>query len=55
MGAPYHTGRKAQNDILEPLGQRYQVNLVTGAGEMSTTSVVDFEASKSVLHYLARG
>jgi len=30
------------NDVLEPLCRRYGVNLVTGAGEMSITAVVDF-------------
>lgn len=30
------------NDVLLPLCERYNVNLITGAGEMSITSVVDF-------------
>jgi hypothetical protein len=30
------------NDVLIPLCQRYNANLVTGAGEMSITAVVDF-------------
>ena len=30
------------NDVLEPLCRKYAVNLVTGAGEMSITAVVDF-------------
>jgi hypothetical protein len=34
--------KTTMNDILEPLCRDYNVNLVTGAGEMSITSVVDF-------------
>ena len=34
--------KTTMNDVLEPLCRRYDVNLVTGAGEMSITSVVDF-------------
>jgi len=34
--------KTTMNDVLEPLCRRYKVNLVTGAGEMSITSVVDF-------------
>jgi len=36
--------KTTMNDVLEPLCRRYNVNLVTGAGEMSITSVVDFMA-----------
>jgi len=43
---PYHIEvwceKTTMNDVLEPLCRRYDVNLVTGAGEMSITSVVDF-------------
>ena len=45
---PYHVEvwceKTTMNDVLEPLCERYGVNLVTGAGEMSITSVVDFMA-----------
>lgn len=34
--------KTTMNDILKPLCRRYGVNLVTGAGEMSITAVVDF-------------
>lgn len=34
--------KTTMNDVLEPLCRRYNVNLITGAGEMSITSVVDF-------------
>lgn len=34
--------KTTMNDILIPLCERYQVNLVTGAGEMSITAVLDF-------------
>jgi len=34
--------KTTMNDVLEPPCRRYRVNLVTGAGEMSITSVVDF-------------
>jgi len=36
--------KTTMNDVLEPLCERYNVNLVTGAGEMSITAVVDFMA-----------
>lgn len=34
--------KTTMNDILRPLCQRYGINLVTGAGELSITAVVDF-------------
>ncbi len=34
--------KTTMNDVLKPLCERYGVNLVTGAGEMSISSVVDF-------------
>ena len=34
--------KTTMNDVLKPLCTRYNVNLVTGAGEMSITSAVDF-------------
>lgn len=34
--------KTTMNDVLEPICTRYSANLVTGAGEMSITSVVDF-------------
>jgi len=34
--------KTTMNDILEPLCERYQANLVTGAGELSITAVMDF-------------
>jgi hypothetical protein len=34
--------KTTMNDVLGPLCQRYGVNLVTGAGELSITAVVDF-------------
>ena len=34
--------KTTMNDVLEPLCERYRVNLVTGAGELSITAVVDF-------------
>jgi len=34
--------KTTMNDVLEPLCRKYHVNLITGAGEMSITSVVDF-------------
>lgn len=34
--------KTTMNDVLEPLCRRYGVNLVTGAGELSITAVVDF-------------
>lgn len=34
--------KTTMNDILEPLCREYNANLVTGAGEMSITSVVEF-------------
>lgn len=36
--------KTTMNDVLEPLCRNYRVNLVTGAGELSITSVVDFLA-----------
>jgi len=45
---PYHLEvwceKTTMNDVLKPLCGRYGVNLVTGAGEMSITAVVDFLA-----------
>ena len=34
--------KTTQNDILEPLCRRYDVNLITGAGELSITAVIHF-------------
>lgn len=34
--------KTTMNDVLVPLCERYRVNLVTGAGEMSITAVMDF-------------
>lgn len=34
--------KTTMNDVLLPLCERYNVNLITGAGEMSITSVVEF-------------
>lgn len=34
--------KTTMNDVLGPLCQRYGINLVTGAGELSITAVVDF-------------
>ncbi|GIK42376.1 MAG: hypothetical protein BroJett011_62090 [Chloroflexota bacterium] len=34
--------KTTMNDVLTPLCRRYSINLVTGAGEMSITAVVDF-------------
>jgi hypothetical protein len=34
--------KTTMNDVLEPLVRRYDANLVTGAGEMSLTSVYNF-------------
>ena len=34
--------KTTMNDVLEPLCRRYGVNLVTGAGELSITAVVEF-------------
>lgn len=34
--------KTTMNDVLEPLCRGYKVNLVTGAGELSITAVVDF-------------
>ena len=34
--------KTTMNDVLRPLCRKYAVNLVTGAGEMSITAVVDF-------------
>lgn len=34
--------KTTMNDVLLPLCQRYGVNLVTGAGELSITAVIDF-------------
>lgn len=34
--------KTTMNDVLEPMCQRHGLNLVTGAGEMSITAVVDF-------------
>ncbi len=36
--------KTTMNDVIIPLCRKYNVNLVTGAGEMSITSVVDFLA-----------
>jgi len=33
--------KTTMNDVLEPLCRRYKVNLVTGAGELSITAVID--------------
>jgi len=45
---PYHLEvwceKTTMNDVLKPLCGRYGVNLVTGAGEMSITAVVDLLA-----------
>lgn len=42
---PYHleiwVEKTTMNDVLEPLCQRYHVNLVTGAGELSITATLD--------------
>ena len=42
---PYHlevwVEKTTMNDVLEPLCQRYGVNLVTGAGELSITATLD--------------
>lgn len=34
--------KTTMNDVLDPLCRRYNVNLITGAGEMSITAVVEF-------------
>lgn len=34
--------KTTMNDVLEPLCKRYNINLVTGAGELSITAVVNF-------------
>ena len=36
--------KTTMNDVLEPLCRRYNVNLVTGAGELSITAVLDLVA-----------
>jgi hypothetical protein len=43
--SPYRTSvlsNLGMNDVLEPLCSRYQVNLITGAGELSITAALDF-------------
>lgn len=46
IGQPYHVEvwceKTTMNDVLEPLCQDYGCNLVTGAGEMSITSCINF-------------
>lgn len=43
---PYHleiwVEKTTMNDVLEPLCEQYGINLVTGAGEISITAVVNF-------------
>lgn len=43
---PYHVEvwaeKTTMNDVLLPLCEQYSVNLVTGAGELSITAVIDF-------------
>jgi len=43
---PYHievwAEKTTMNDVLIPLCRRYNINLVTGAGELSITAVLDF-------------
>jgi hypothetical protein len=48
IGQPYHLEiwceKTTMDDVLHPLGERYNCNVVSGAGEMSLTTVEQFAA-----------